>query len=316
MGRDFITINQDSQDLFKKFENDAHESNIFYDDLNDDESTSKSNTDTASGNSGTGSGSGIGSLIASCTNYGKDVEEKLRKKRIKKKKKYKLSNNTMLDEGIDLNSFELASSVGDTSNVFTSAAFTTSHRYSSISNQMKTSNNNNLMNDSNKVITFKRTSQINGNNNLYGSTVEEETQFDKNYSITNETKSKKQNSNIKNIKNLFFKRGPKRLESQLSTATTATYLSSVYSSSGSKSPNNIDILNNLEQEQQNFNNLLLAPLLKPSRSNSNSSTSTFSGNLNNSYDSNKFNHINNIHKNANSGKIFVKHFDLVKFFFK
>ena len=217
----------------------------------------------------------------------------------------------MQDEGIDSNSSGLASSVGDTSNVFTSAALTTSQRYSSISNQMKTNNNHNLMNDSNKVITFKRTSQINGNNNLYGSKAEEETHFEKNHSSNNETKIKK-SSNIKNIKNLFFKRGPKRLDSQLSTTTTATYLSSMYSS-GSKSPNNIDILNNLEQEQQNFNNLFLAPLLKQSRSNSNSSTSTFSGNLNlnNSYDSNKFNRINNLQNNSNSGKIF---FHLTNFY--
>ncbi len=199
-----MTINENSLELLKKFENDANEStnNVFYDDLmgtNDDETTTtkSNNTDSASGRSGTGSdklASGGGSVASGGS------QDQLR--RIKNnghhrnKKKKKSSNNTMPDEGIDLNSFELASSVGDTSNIFAFSNGTVNNRYSLVSNQ-----NGSL---SDKVITFKRASNVNSNNVFYGPTLEEESSLT---SFLNNEVSKNGNGVNANSTIFFSKKG-------------------------------------------------------------------------------------------------------------
>ena len=214
------------------------------------------------------------------------------------------------DEGIDLNSFELRSSVGDASKTIPS-----------LINPSRLSSLSESQNYSGEVITFKRP-----NNNLNKVAIddikEEENGLNLDYITQSSTESdtkrddspsprekinkySKNNNRFENkLKNIFFKRqAPKRLDSQLSTGTASTYLSSGISSDGSRTP-----LGDFEEEQNLINTNLLTPnfrlnSLAPSRSNSNSSNSTTSTYSNgNIYDLNNSNNKNDLIRYTNRNR--------------
>ena len=147
------------------------------------------------------------------------------------------------------------------------------------------------------------------------------------YVNTNNPKTK---SNFKYIKNFLFNRSasnrePQRLNSQLSTATASTYMSSTISSSSeglpssnfpNKGTNKSTVKRNssnaFEDEDENLlpskSSSLSPSSLTASRSNSNSSNS--SNNSANSYDFNKHDifltNNRNSQTNSNSGKAILK----------
>ena len=236
------------------------------------------------------------------------------------------SSHILSDEGIDLNSFEIGSSIGDASNSINS-------NFNRISNLSEFNDGNN---DSGQILTFIRpttfskvpqvleetdnssileyltqTSVNTKPNNDYK--YNEKTQYTSiNSSSTNPndnsnstTTNNYNKNNFRVFKSILQKvnrpnRQAQRLNSQISTGTTSTYLSSIMSSSSDglpspKLPNGAyeeEECANLLPSNSTRNSMSLSASLTPSRSNSNSSS--------NSYDFNKHEMVSMNNRNSNN----------------
>lgn len=250
------------------------------------------------------------------------------------------SNNVLSDEGIDLNSFEIGSSIGDASN--------TLNTQSLIFNRTSNLTAFNDLNDSGEnVITFKRSNSFCKVPKVIEETLDDsslidyltQTNFEETNPITKNINQQEQkalppiirpvkNNNFKMFKKFLFHRSssarePQRLNSQMSTGTTSTYLSSTMSSSseGLPSPglpssfNNVN--NKLSLVKRNSSNVyddeadLDKQNLIPSQSSSLSPSSltpsrSNSNSSTNSYDFNKHEvfllNKRDSNSNSNSGK--------------
>ncbi len=256
-------------------------------------------------------------------------------KRVNRKNSSNNNSNIILsDEGIDLNSFEIGSSIGDASN--------TVNTQSLIFNRTSNVTEFNDLNDSGEnVIIFKRSNTFSKVPRVTEETLDDssiidyltQAKLEETCTKTQEIKQKEnlpsiikpeKSNNFKYIKKFLFNRSssarePQRLNSQMSTGTTSTYLSSTMSSSseGLPSPDFPSSTKNINNKssfvKRNSSNVYdddsrnlipsksssLSPSsLTPSRSNSNSSTNSYDFNKHEVFLLNK----RDSNTNSNSGK--------------